>query len=146
MKIFCYGAGTTLEDIGWQVYLGLVALLLGSAFFSASETAFATVNTIRLKNYVDAGDKKAAMALKIAEMYEKTLSSILIGNNLVNIAISSIAAVLFTSWMGNAGTWVSTVVVTIVVLIFGRNIAKDLCERTQRESCIGRMWCAAGFY
>ena len=64
MKIFCYGAGTTLEDIGWQVYLGLVALLAGSAFFSASETAFATVNTIRLKNYADAGDKKAAMALK----------------------------------------------------------------------------------
>lgn len=58
MKIFCYGAGTTLEDIGWQVYLGLVALLAGSAFFSASETAFATVNTIRLKNYADAGDKK----------------------------------------------------------------------------------------
>ena len=137
MKIFCYGAGTTLEDIGWQVYLGLVALLAGSAFFSASETAFATVNTIRLKNYVDAGDKKAAMALKIAEMYEKTLSSILIGNNLVNIAISSIAAVLFTSWMGNAGTWVSTVVVTIVVLIFGEILPKTFAKEHSEKVALG---------
>ena len=115
MKIFYYGAGTTLEDIGWQVYLGLVALLAGSAFFSASETAFATVNTIRLKNYADAGDKKAAMALKIAEMYEKTLSSILIGNNLVNIAISSIAEVLFTTWIWIAGTRVTNLEDTIIV-------------------------------
>lgn len=137
MKIFYYGAGTTLEDIGWQVYLGLVALLAGSAFFSASETAFATVNTIRLKNYADAGDKKAAMALKIAEMYEKTLSSILIGNNLVNIAISSIAAVLFTSWMGNAGTWVSTVVVTIVVLIFGEILPKTFAKEHSEKVALG---------
>ena len=137
MKIFCYGAGTTLEDIGWQVYLGLVALLAGSAFFSASETAFATVNTIRLKNYADAGDKKAAMALKIAEMYEKTLSSILIGNNLVNIAISSIAAVLFTSWMANAGTWVSTVVVTIVVLIFGEILPKTFAKEHSEKVALG---------
>ena len=137
MKIFCYGAGTTLEDIGWQVYLGLVALLAGSAFFSASETAFATVNTIRLKNYADAGDKKAAMALKIAEMYEKTLSSILIGNNLVNIAISSIAAVLFTSWMGNAGTWVSTIVVTIVVLIFGEILPKTFAKEHSEKVALG---------
>ena len=71
---FCYGVGTALGDIGWQVYAGLVALLAGSAFFSASETAFATVNTIRLKNHADAGNRKAVMALRIAEMYEKTLS------------------------------------------------------------------------
>ncbi|MDD3192441.1 MAG: hemolysin family protein [Oscillospiraceae bacterium] len=128
-----------MEDIGWQVYLGLVALLAGSAFFSASETAFATVNTIRLKNYADAGNKKAALALKIAEMYEKTLSSILIGNNLVNIAISSIVAVLFTTWMGSAGTWVSTAVVTVVVLIFGeilpKTFAKEHSEKVALRVC-----------
>lgn len=117
-----------MEDIGIQVYLGLVALLAGSAFFSASETAFSTVNTIRLKNYADAGNKKAAIALKIAEMYEKTLSSLLIGNNLVNIAISSIATVLFTAWLGSMGAGVSTIVVTIVVLIFGEILPKTYAK------------------
>ncbi len=139
MKIYYCGVGTALGDIGWQVYLGLVALLAGSAFFSASETAFATVNTIRLKNRADSGSRKAAMALRIAEMYEKTLSSILIGNNLVNIAISSITAVLFTSWLGNAGTWVSTVVVTIIVLIFGeilpKTFAKEHSEKVALSIC-----------
>ena len=77
------------------------------------------------------------MALKIAEMYEKTLSSILIGNNLVNIAISSIAAVLFTSWMGNAGTWVSTVVVTIVVLIFGEILPKTFAKEHSEKVVLG---------
>lgn len=137
MKILNNGAGTTLEDIGWRVYVGLVALLAGSAFFSASETAFATVNTIRLKNYAESGNKKAAMALKIAEMYEKTLSSILIGNNLVNIAISSIAAVLFTTWLGNAGTWVSTVVVTILVLIFGEILPKTFAKEHSEKVALG---------
>lgn len=128
-----------MGDIGWQVYAGLVALLAGSAFFSASETAFATVNTIRLKNHADAGNRKAVMALRIAEMYEKTLSSILIGNNLVNIAISSIATVLFTTWLGAAGTWVSTVVVTIIVLIFGeilpKTFAKEHSEKVALSLC-----------
>ncbi len=128
-----------MGDIGWQVYAGLVVLLVGSAFFSASETAFATVNTIRLKNHADAGNRKAKMALRIAEMYEKTLSSILIGNNLVNIAISSIATVLFTTWLGAAGTWVSTVVVTIIVLIFGeilpKTFAKEHSEKVALSLC-----------
>ncbi len=128
-----------MGDIGWQVYAGLVALLAGSAFFSASETAFATVNTIRLKNHADAGNRKAVMALRIAEMYEKTLSSILIGNNLVNIAISSITTVLFTTWLGAAGTWVSTVVVTIIVLIFGeilpKTFAKEHSEKVALSLC-----------
>lgn len=70
-------------------------------------------------------------------MYEKTLSSILIGNNLVNIAISSIAAVLFTSWMGNAGTWVSTVVVTIVVLIFGEILPKTFAKEHSEKVALG---------
>jgi len=139
VKMIDYGVGTALGDIGWQVYAGLVVLLVGSAFFSASETAFATVNTIRLKNHADAGNRKAKMALRIAEMYEKTLSSILIGNNLVNIAISSIATVLFTTWLGAAGTWVSTVVVTIIVLIFGeilpKTFAKEHSEKVALSLC-----------
>lgn len=126
-----------MGDIGWQVYAGLVVLLVGSAFFSASETAFATVNTIRLKNHADAGNRKAKMALRIAEMYEKTLSSILIGNNLVNIAISSIATVLFTTWLGAAGTWVSTVVVTIIVLIFGEILPKTFAKEHSEKVALG---------
>lgn len=86
------------------------------------------------------------MALKIAEMYEKTLSSILIGNNLVNIAISSIrsgAVHLLDGECRYLGFHRSGYDCCID---FWQNIAKDLCERTQRESALGCMWCAAGFY
>ena len=73
----------------WFSYILLVILIALSAFFSASETAYTTVNKIRLQNYVDAGSKKAKTALFIAENYDRTLTTILIGNNIVNIACSS---------------------------------------------------------
>lgn len=123
----------TLEDVGWQLYLGIVFLLACSAFFSASETAFSTVNTIRLKNYADAGNKKAAMALKITQMYEKTISSILIGNNLVNIAISSIATVVFVSLLAHNASLVSTLVTTVVVLIFGEILPKTYAKQNSEK-------------
>lgn len=119
---------TTLEDIGWQLYLGILLLLACSAFFSASETAFSTVNTIRLKHAAEEGNKKAALALKITEMYDKTLSSILIGNNLVNIALSSIATVIFVALLKSNATLISTIVTTIVVLIFCEILPKTYAK------------------
>ncbi len=126
-----------MDGTGWQVYVGLILLLACSAFFSASETAFSTVNTIRLKNRADAGDKRAALALKISQMYEKTLSTILIGNNLVNIAISSIATVLFINLLGNAGSWVSTAVTTVAVLIFGEILPKTYAKEKSEKIALG---------
>ena len=84
----------------WFSYILLVILIALSAFFSASETAYTTVNKIRLQNYVDAGSKKAKTALFIAENYDRTLTTILIGNNIVNIGASSIATLQFVKLFG----------------------------------------------
>lgn len=87
----------------WFSYILLVILIALSAFFSASETAYTTVNKIRLQNYVDAGSKKAKTALFIAENYDRTLTTILIGNNIVNIGASSIATLLFVKLFRPSG-------------------------------------------
>ena len=111
----------------------IVGLLAFSAFFSASETAFSTVNKLRLRKRAEEGDKRAETALKIAESYDKTLFSILIGNNIVNIATSSIGTVIATSLLGPSGAVVATAVITVLVLIFGeilpKTYASDNSER-----------------
>jgi len=106
-----------------------------SAYFSATETAFSTFNRIRLKNMAEDGNKRAAKALKLAENYDTLLSTILIGNNIVNILAASLSTVLFVSLIGNESlaTTLSTVVLTLVVLIFGeispKSIAKESPEK-----------------
>lgn len=110
----------------------LALLILVSAFFSATETAFSSLNRIRLKNMAQLGNKKAKLALELSADYGNLLSTILIGNNIVNIAASSIATVLFVAHYGDAGVALSTAVMTILVLIFGeitpKSIAKELPE------------------
>ncbi len=108
-----------------------------SAFFSATETAFSSVSKIRLKNKSENGNKKAAKALYITENYDKALSTILVGNNIVNIASSSLATLMFVSFLGDAvGTIVSTVVITIVVLICGEVIPKNFAIENNESICI----------
>ena len=104
-----------------------------SAFFSASETAFSSVNKIRLKNYTSDGNRKAERALKIAENFDRMLSAILIGNNIVNIASASIGTVIFTKMMGPAGAAVSTVVMTVLVLIFGEILPKSYAKQNSEK-------------
>ncbi len=106
----------------------LLILLVLSALFSSSETAFACVNKIRLRHSADQGDKRAARALKIAERYEDALTAILVGNNIANIGSSSLATVLFTQWVGDAGPVVSTVVMTILVLTFCEVLPKSYAK------------------
>ncbi len=77
----------------------IVICIAGSAYFSASETAFSTMNRIRMKNLADNGNSRAAVALKLVEDYDKLISTILIGNNIVNIISASLATVVFTIWM-----------------------------------------------
>lgn len=115
------------------MYLALLLLLAFSAFFSASETALSSVNRIRMKNKADDGDKKAQRVLGLSDDYDRTLSAILIGNNVVNLTASSISTVIATSLLGQQGAAVATAVITVLVLVFGeilpKSFAKDHAER-----------------
>lgn len=107
----------------------ILFILIGmSSYFSATETAFSSMNKIRLKNMDNNGNKNAKLVLTLSENYEKLLSAILIGNNIVNILSSSIAALLFVEWFGNAGVTISTIVMTILVLIFGEITPKSIAK------------------
>ena len=118
--------------------LAMAACILMSGYFSATETAFSSLNRTRLRAMAENGNRKAELALKLSENYDQLISTILIGNNIVNIAAASIGTILFTDLLGQefgtaAATTVSTVVVTIVVLIFGeitpKSLAKDNPEK-----------------
>lgn len=115
-----------------QIFL-IVILIVCSAFFSATETALNSANKIRLKNMADNGSHAAQRALNVLAKYDKALTTILIGNNIVNIACSSIATILAINLVGEKyGSLVSTIATTVIVLIFGevmpKSIAKDFAE------------------
>lgn len=122
-----------MDDGSMTLIIALVFLVACSAFFSASETAFSSLNQIRLKSRAEDGDASAARVLAMAEKYDKLLSTILIGNNIVNISSASLATVIFIKYFGNAGITLSTVVMTVLVLIFGeispKSLAKESPER-----------------
>lgn len=113
--------------------IAIVVLVTFSAYFSATETAFTSLNKIRLKNMAGDGDKKAKDVLEISDNYDNLLSTILVGNNLVNIAISSIATVMFLELYPKYGATIATAVATVIVLIFGeispKSLAKESPER-----------------
>lgn len=118
-----------LDSSNGLSYIFLIVLVALSAFFSGSETALTSVNKIRLKSLEENGDKKAARTLRVAENYERMISTVLIGNNIVNIASASLATVIFTVLLGaDKGAAVSTVVMTIVVLIFGEVLPKNYAK------------------
>ena len=109
----------------------LAVLILFSGYFSATETAFSALNRIRIKNMASDGNKKAAQVLKLSEDFDKILSTILIGNNIVNISATSIATLLFIDICKGdqaLGTTVATIVITVVVLIFGEITPKSLAK------------------
>lgn len=105
--------------------IGLIILFILSAFFSGSETALMTVNRIRIRELVNNGDKKAALVDRLLGNHTRLLSTILIGNNLVNIAASAIATSLAISLFGSKGVGIATGIVTLVVLIFGEITPKS---------------------
>ena len=115
----------------------MAACLLMSAYFSATETAFSTLSKTKLKTMIEKGNKRAALALKLSEKYDRLLSTILIGNNLVNILLSSIATVFVITlcvngkdqaFADNYGTLIATAAVTVVVLIFGEITPKSIAK------------------
>ena len=115
-----------------QYIIAIVLLVVFSAYFSATETAFTSANRIRLKNLAGDGDKKAKQVLEMSENYDSLLSTILVGNNIVNIAMSSIATVFFMKLYPLYGATIATIVITVVVLVFGeispKSIAKEKAE------------------
>lgn len=110
----------------------LIICICFSSMFSATETAYSSMNRIRMKSWADEGNKKAQDALDTAENFDKFLSSVLIGNNIVNISASTIGTVLFVRYWPQYGAVMSTAVITVVVLIFGeispKSIAKERPE------------------
>ena len=113
--------------------LGIMFCLIASAFFSASEMAYSSCNTLRLENLEEEGSRRARAARYITEHFDKALSTILIGNNLVNIASSSLASVLMILLLGSVRgakyAWVSTAVLTIPVIICGETIPKITAKK-----------------
>jgi CBS domain containing-hemolysin-like protein len=106
----------------------VIILVIFSACFSAAETAFTSVSRVRLKQRAEQGDKRAARAFKTVEHYDKTLTTILIGNNIVNILAASLGTVIFVHLFDDAGVGISTAVMTIVVLIFGEITPKSFAK------------------
>ena len=124
---------SSMDSHSTALILVLIVLVALSAYFSATETAFSSLNRIRLKSLMNAGNRRAKLAYDLSENYDELLSTILVGNNLVNIASTTIATLLFVQALGDgAGPTVSTVVMTIVVLVFGevgpKSMAKEHAE------------------
>ena len=112
------------------VYIVLTVLCVaGSAFFSASEMSYSSCNRIRIENAAEEGDEKARKALRITEEYDNALSAILVGNNLVNIAASSLSSLAVLLTLGESYTWVATAAVTAAVIIFGETIPKIAAKK-----------------
>lgn len=118
-------------------YVAIILLLVASAFFSGSEIAFSAVNPIRLKNRGKDGESFALKtALKIREDYENVLSTILVGNNIVNMASSAVATLIVISWWGDNYAWLSTVIMTLLVLTFGEILPKVIAKQIPESFCV----------
>lgn len=115
-------------------FIIIIICVIMSSYFSATETAFSSLNRIRIKNMAEKKNKKAKLVLQLSENYDSLLSTILIGNNIVNIASASLTTVLFVKLLGNeAGPTVSTIVTTVVVLIFGEVTPKSIAKESPEK-------------
>ena len=119
----------------------MITLTAFSGFFSATETAFSTFNRLKIKNIALSGNKRAAAVIRLEENYDKLLTTILIGNNIVNISLTAISTVLFIKFFADMGATISTIVITVVVLIFGEISPKVLAK----DHADGYVLATAGF-
>ncbi|MBO7351782.1 MAG: DUF21 domain-containing protein, partial [Candidatus Methanomethylophilaceae archaeon] len=126
-----------MEPIVIGYIIAIILLICLSAFFSMSETAFTSVSEIKLKKMANEGDKKAERAITIIENYDRFLTTVLIGNNLVNIAATSIATTMFAILLGaETGALTSTVVMTLCLLTFSEITPKSLAKKYPEKICI----------
>lgn len=113
--------------------IAIAILIIFSAYFSATETAFTSLNRIRIKNLANDGDRRAKEVMDISEEYDSLLSTILVGNNIVNIAMSSIATVLFMELYPVYGATIATAATTVVVLVFGEISPKSMAKESPEK-------------
>jgi len=125
-----------MESDGISQVIILFILIVLSAYFSASETAYTNFNKIRMKNIASSGNKKANLALALYDDYDKLLSTILIGNNIVNITATVLATAILTKYFHNTGAIISTIVIIIVVLIFGVISPKSIVKKSPENFAI----------
>ena len=130
-----------MDGAGWQIIV-LIILVMLSAFFSGTETAFTSFNKNRMKTLAQDGNKRAKAVLDIEDRYEKFLSTILVGNNIVNITATTVSGLMFANLLAGReelAPTVSTIVMTVVVLIFGeispKTLAKDFAEKYVLSTC-----------
>ena len=119
-------------DSRWTLFF-LAVLILISAFFSASEMALSAVNRMRLRTMAEDGDKRAALAARLADRFDRTLPVILIGNNVVNIGATSAATAMVTQMLGASGVAVATFIMTIVILVFGEVLPKSIAKENSEQ-------------
>ena len=123
-----------LDSASIGMIAAMVVLVICSAYFSATETAFTSLNRIRLKSKADAGDRRAARALTLVDKYDNLLSTILVGNNIVNLSASSLSTLFFTVGLNmRNGAVVATAVITVVVLIFGEVSPKSMAKECPEQ-------------
>lgn len=128
-----------------QIILMFVCIAF-SAYFSATETAFTSLNRVSIKTLANDGDKRAERVLALVEKYDNLLSTILVGNNIVNIALSSLATVFFIENINkNFGATLATIVVTIVVLIFGEITPKSIAKENAENFALAVSWSISFF-
>ena len=114
------------DIVSWVI---IICCIMMSAYFSATETAFSSLNRIRMKNMADKGSKRAKLVLKLSENYDSLLSTILIGNNIVNITCTSLVTILCVKGFGeDVGATLSTVITTVVILVFGEVSPKSIAK------------------
>ena len=131
-----------MDGAGWQIIVLLILVVL-SAFFSGTETAFTSFNKNRMKTLAQDGNKRAKAVLDIDDRYEKFLSTMLVGNNIVNISATTVSGIFFAEVLKNGfaefAPTVSTIVMTVVVLLFGeitpKTLAKDFAEKYTMATC-----------
>lgn len=113
-----------MDTSGWIELIALIILVILSAFFSSCETAFTTISELKMKGLAEEGDRKAASVMDILSRYSRMLSTILVGNNIVNISASALATTFTIRLFGNYAVGIATGILTIIVLIFGEIIPK----------------------
>ncbi len=115
------------------LFIPMVILIAFSAFFSASEMVFSAANRMRLENAAEDGNRSAKLALKIVDKFDNTLSSVLVGNNLVNIATSAIGSIIAVELWGEEWTWAMTLLLTVAVIIFGETMPKIIAKKNANK-------------
>lgn len=125
----------------FYVYIaGIIVCVMMSAFFSASEMSYSACSRVRLEHQRDNGDKKAGLAVRIRERFDDALSTILVGNNLVNIAASSMGSLAVMLVLSEDYAWLPTLIITVAVIIFGETIPKITAKKNATRYARSFAW------